>query len=159
MLNGVLHTLNLWCFICQWFIVITLPFLLFCIPLTAVLTDHFVLRIGDFLNRILIQWQSRAGIDPIIVLSVDTVFLHVSRKLILVKGRWPIWKKPKDTQGWNRPMEVHPMGQEDILRRYWSANSAARPMNSCRWSQERRRGSELYENLDDSVVVFRVVYL
>ena len=26
--------------------------------------------------------------------------------MILVKGRWPIWKKPKDTQGWNRPMEL-----------------------------------------------------
>ena len=22
-----------------------------------------------------------------------------------MKGRWPIWKKPKDAQGWNRPME------------------------------------------------------
>ena len=23
-----------------------------------------------------------------------------------MKGRWPIWKKPKDTQGWNRLMEL-----------------------------------------------------
>jgi len=30
----------------------------------------------------------------------------VSRKVIPVKGRWPIWKKPKDAQGWNRPMEL-----------------------------------------------------
>ena len=22
-----------------------------------------------------------------------------------MKERWPIWKKPKDAQGWNRPME------------------------------------------------------
>jgi hypothetical protein len=22
-----------------------------------------------------------------------------------VEGRWPIWKKPKDAQDWNRPME------------------------------------------------------
>ena len=29
----------------------------------------------------------------------------MSRKVIFVKGRWPIWKKPKDAQGWNRPME------------------------------------------------------
>ena len=29
----------------------------------------------------------------------------MSRKVILVKEKWPIWKKPKDTQGWNRPME------------------------------------------------------
>ena len=29
----------------------------------------------------------------------------MSRKVIFVKGRWLIWKKPKDTQGWNRPME------------------------------------------------------
>ena len=36
---------------------------------------------------------------------VDTVFWHVSRMVILMKGRWPIWKKPKDVQGWNRPME------------------------------------------------------
>ena len=38
-------------------------------------------------------------------LTVDTIFWHVSRKVILVKGKWPIWKKPKDAQGWNRPME------------------------------------------------------
>ena len=25
--------------------------------------------------------------------------------MILVKGRWPIWKKPKDTHGWNQLME------------------------------------------------------
>jgi hypothetical protein len=36
---------------------------------------------------------------------VDTVFRHVSRKVIFMKGRWPIWKKSKDVQGWNRPME------------------------------------------------------
>ena len=29
----------------------------------------------------------------------------MSRKVICVKGRWPIWKKPKDAQGWNRPTE------------------------------------------------------
>ena len=29
----------------------------------------------------------------------------MSRKVIFVKGRWPIWKKPKDAQGWNRPIE------------------------------------------------------
>ena len=29
----------------------------------------------------------------------------MSRKVIFVKGRWPIWKKPKDAKGWNRPME------------------------------------------------------
>ena len=29
----------------------------------------------------------------------------MSRKEIFVKERWPIWKKPKDAQGWNRPME------------------------------------------------------
>ena len=65
---------------------------------------------------------------------VDTIFWHVSRKMILVKGRWPIWKKPKDTQGWNRPMEVRPMGQENILWRCWSASSGARLIESCRWS-------------------------
>jgi hypothetical protein len=36
---------------------------------------------------------------------VDTVFWHASRQVISVKGRWPIWKKPKDAQCWNRPME------------------------------------------------------
>ena len=36
---------------------------------------------------------------------VDTVFWHVSKKVIFVKRRWPIWNKPKDAQGWNRPME------------------------------------------------------
>ena len=30
----------------------------------------------------------------------------MSRKVIFVKGRWPIWKKPKDTQSLNRPMEL-----------------------------------------------------
>ena len=29
----------------------------------------------------------------------------MSRKVIFVKGRWPLWKKLKDAQGWNRPME------------------------------------------------------
>ena len=29
----------------------------------------------------------------------------MSRNVIFVKGRWLIWKKPKDAQGWNRPME------------------------------------------------------
>ena len=29
----------------------------------------------------------------------------MSKKVIFVKGRWPIWKKPKDAQGWNQPME------------------------------------------------------
>ena len=36
---------------------------------------------------------------------VDIVFWHVSRKMILVKEIWPIWKKPKDAQCWNRPMK------------------------------------------------------
>ena len=36
---------------------------------------------------------------------VDTVFWHVSKKVIFVKRRWLIWKKPKDAQCWNRPME------------------------------------------------------
>ena len=25
--------------------------------------------------------------------------------MIFVKGKWPIWKKTKDAQSWNRPME------------------------------------------------------
>ena len=29
----------------------------------------------------------------------------MSKKVIFVKRRWPIWKKPKDAQYWNRPME------------------------------------------------------
>ena len=29
----------------------------------------------------------------------------MSRKVISVKGRWPIWKKHKDAQCWNQPME------------------------------------------------------
>ena len=52
-----------------------------------------------------------------------------------------------------------PMGQRNMLRRCWFVCSGARPMESCRWSQERRRGSWLYENLDDSVVIFKIVYL
>ena len=36
---------------------------------------------------------------------VDTVFRHVSRKVISVNGRWPIRKKPKDAQSWNQSME------------------------------------------------------
>ena len=30
----------------------------------------------------------------------------MSKNVIFVKGRWLIWKKPKDAQGWNRPMGV-----------------------------------------------------
>ena len=44
---------------------------------------------------------------------VDTVFRHVSRKVIFMKGRWPIWKESKDVHGWNRPMEF-----ADGLREY-----------------------------------------
>ena len=95
-------------------------------------------------NKLLRNWGA----------CVDIVFWHVSRKVILVKGRWPIWKKPKDVQCWNRPMD-----QKNMLRRCWFVRSDARPMESCRWSQGRRRESGLYENLDDSVVVFKVVYL
>ena len=29
----------------------------------------------------------------------------MSKKVIFVKRRWPIWKKPKDAQYWNRSME------------------------------------------------------
>ena len=86
-------------------------------------------------------------------------FWHMSRKVIFMKGRWPIWKKPKHVQGWNWLMGVRPMNQKNMLWRCWFVCSGARPMESCRWSQGSRRGSRLYENLDDSVVVFKVVYL
>jgi len=46
------------------------------------------------------------------------------------------------------------MDQRNMLWRCWFSRSGARPMESCRWSQRRRRGSGLYENLDDSVVMF-----
>ena len=29
----------------------------------------------------------------------------MSRRVIFVKGRWPIWKKSKDAHGQNRPLE------------------------------------------------------
>ena len=29
----------------------------------------------------------------------------MSSEMIFVKKRWPIWKKSKDAQCWNRPME------------------------------------------------------
>ena len=54
---------------------------------------------------------------------------------------------------------VRPMGQKNMLWKYWSASSGIRPMESCRWSQRRKRGSGLYENLDDSIVVFKIVHL
>ena len=100
-------------------------------------------------NKLLRNWGA----------CVDTVFWHMSRKVIFMKGRWPIWKKPKDVQGWNRPMGVRSLNQRNMLRRCWSTRSGSRPMESCRWSQGRRRASGFYENLDDSVVIFKVVYL
>ena len=54
---------------------------------------------------------------------------------------------------------VRPMDQRNMLWRCWFVRSGVRSMDSCRWSQERRRGPRLYENLDDSVVIFKVVYL
>jgi hypothetical protein len=40
----------------------------------------------------------------------------VSGKVIFVKGRWSIWKKPKDAQGWNRPMELVDGPEEYALK-------------------------------------------
>ena len=48
-------------------------------------------------------WLNSSSV--ICMLVVDIVFWHVLRKMILMKGRCPIWKKPKDVQDWNRPME------------------------------------------------------
>ena len=80
----------------------------------------------------------------------------MSKKVIFVKRRWPIWKKPKDAQ-W--PMEsvrwTRGICREDadlsvlVLGRWRVADEV----------KEGRRGFGLYENLDNSVVVFRVVYL
>ena len=49
-------------------------------------------------------YPSSSWSRPDLQSGVDTIFWHMSRKVILVKGRWPIWKKPKDAQCWNRPM-------------------------------------------------------
>ena len=49
---------------------------------------------------------------------------------------------------------VRPMDQRSMPWRCWFVRSGARPMESCRRSQGGRRGSGLYENLDDSVVIF-----
>ena len=46
-------------------------------------------------NKLLRNWGA----------CVDTVFWHVSRNVIFVKEEWPIWKKLKDEQGWNQPVE------------------------------------------------------
>ena len=54
---------------------------------------------------------------------------------------------------------IRPMDQRNMLWRCRFARSGARPMESCRWSQGRRRGFRFYEDLDDSVIVFKVVYL
>jgi len=85
---------------------------------------------------------------------VDTIFWHVSRKVILMKGRWPIWKKPKGEQRLELADGACLMGQRNILWKCWFARSGARPMENFRWSQGRRRGPRLYENLDESVVIF-----
>ena len=59
-------------------------------------------------TRLLVGGTTRRRINPTPEGSnspVDTVFWHVSKKVIFVKRRWLIWKKPKDAQCWNRPME------------------------------------------------------
>ena len=69
-----------------------------------------------------------------------------------MKGRWPIWKKPKDTHVWNRPMEpvrwVRGIFCED-------ADPPALVLGRWAVADEVKEGEEdLYENLDDSVVIF-----
>ena len=70
-----------------------------------------------------------------------------------MKGRWPIWKKPKDSQGWNRPMEFVRWAR-GICRE----DAYLFVLVSGRWRvvDEVKEGEEDpdYENLDDSVVVF-----
>jgi len=50
-------------------------------------------------------YPSSSWSRPDLQSGVDTIFWHVSKKVISVKKRWPIWKKPKDAQCWNRLME------------------------------------------------------
>ena len=46
-----------------------------------------------------VQWVgSGAFVAKNYNMTVKTVFWHASKKVIFVKGRWPIWKKPKDAQ-------------------------------------------------------------
>ena len=74
-----------------------------------------------------------------------------------MKGRWPIRKKPKDAQGWNRPMESVRWTRGICFE---DADPLALVFGRWRVADEgRRRGSELYKNLDDLVVIFKVVYL
>ena len=68
-------------------------------------------------------------------------------------------KETKRWTGLESADRACPMDQKNMLWRCWFARSGARPMESCRWSQGMRRGSGLCENLDDSVVIFKVVYL
>ena len=65
---------------------------------------------------------------------VDTVFRHVSRKVIFMKGRWPIWKESKDVHGWNRPMEFADGPGEYALKMLicplWCSADGELPMKS-----------------------------
>jgi len=81
------------------------------------------------------------------------------------QGRWFLWREG-GRFGRNQKMYrvgigrwSSPMDQGNMLWRCWFVRSGARPMESCRWSRGRRRGSGLYENLDDSIVIFKLVYL
>ena len=90
---------------------------------------------------------------------VLTPFLTCFKKGDFCEGKVADLEKTKKCTGLESADGIHPMDQRNMPWRCWFVRSGARPMESCRWNRGRRRGPRLYKNLDDSVIIFQVVYL
>ena len=75
------------------------------------------------------------------------------------EGKVADLEETKRCTGLESTDRVRLIDQGNMLWRCWFTRICAQPMESCRWSQGTRRGSGLYENLDDSVVVLSSLYL
>ena len=92
-----------------------------------------------------IMWVFRLNfyMPPRSVVYLLTLFFDTCQE------RWFLWREGdrleeiKRYTGLESADGVRPMDQENMLWRCWFVRSGARPMESCRWSRGRRRGSGL----------------
>jgi len=94
-------------------------------------------------SRVFLSWRSPSDVQLsyffISLLSVDTVFWHVSRKVIFVKRKVADLEENKRCTELESADGVRPMDQGNMLRRCWSASSGAWPM---RVADEVKKGGE-----------------
>ena len=75
-------------------------------------------------------WAATRGARELV--AVDTVFWHVSRKVIFCEEKVADLEETKRCTVLESADGVCPMGQKNILWRCWFIRSGARPMESCR---------------------------